>query len=293
MCVIIVKKFDTTLSKDLVSKLWDKNPDGAGYMVRHKDTGWKHRKGIMGKEDFLKSIEGYLDKDSELVTHMRIKTKGSICEEHTHPFDFSKANDPRFMFHNGTVKFLSHKTDSDSMFLAKIIKNVTTNEAHDLLKNFSESGYGRFVTIANDKVSVFGDAESIEVDGVWFSNKRHTEPKTITHTVYGEYGDYEHCDWTAASRTQSKPQNSKDQLALTYPLITCSPHKRELLNDLGKFYALKAKVAWNEDFQGEFEEENGANTIQDALLEKIVELSKQDKEYKSDPLFEFYLVFGL
>lgn len=290
MCVIVYKKPGSTLSLDLVSKLWEKNSDGAGYMVRHKGGGWKHRKGIMQKEDYLKSIKNYLDADSELVTHMRIKTKGTICAEHTHPFEFSRANDPRFMFHNGTVKFLNHKIDSDSMFLARILKNVETEEAHSLLKKYSENGFGRFVTVTNGEVKVFGDDESIEDEGVWFSNKRHRESKSTVLYLSGgsDYGDYDHCDWGLHNSHQERKEGP-------VPFVSpnkVSAEKRKLLNDLGKFYALKDKVAWSDSYQSEFEEENGAETIQDTILERIVELSKQDTKYESDPLFEFYLAFA-
>lgn len=285
MCVIVHKPKGVKISEDLMSELWNRNPDGAGYVVNVKNQ-WKRKKGIMLKVDFLNAIKSYLGEDTEFVAHLRIKTKGSICSEHTHPFDWSDNDSSRLMFHNGTIRFLDHKIDSDSLYLSKVLKNTTTDEGHDLLKFYTTQGFGRFVTLVDGKVNIFPDEESVTHEGVWFSNKRHiveTNTKPNSRHVY-DAEDLEGfgyvCDWEPVKKPVA-PSKSPVQTA----------KMREYLKEIGKFYAIKSKKMWDEGFQNEFEMSNGLSSFSEELLEKVLILAKKDPEAKSDPLFEFYLAF--
>ncbi len=288
MCVILEKPVGQTISKELVAELWDRNKDGAGFLARSKDGEWMTRKGLMDKDEFLESVSKYFGEDSELVCHMRIKTTGQITTEHTHPFVWTKVgpkSQPRYLFHNGTVKFLKPSGDSDSMMLAKMLQNLETEEAHLVLKDLASHGAGRFVTLANNKITIFGDDESVTDNGIWFSNGRHlAAKKTNTVTVYtpqqhGHYGD---------ARTTPLPAPK-----VVLP-ISDSPSRTKNIKTIATFYALRRQVLPNEQFIASWADENGIDMFPDATLEQIAKFSEinQNEDKVTDPMYEFLLTFA-
>ena len=87
MCIIITKERGAKpLPKEIFSRCWDGNPDGAGILYNdgHVTTLCK---GIMKKEDFMKKVEEVNKKENCFVIHTRIKTHGSVRPENTHPFE--------------------------------------------------------------------------------------------------------------------------------------------------------------------------------------------------------------
>lgn len=294
MCVIIWKPEGKKLSLDLVSELWDKNPDGAGYFLKSPDTKkWTIQNGLMKKDAFLEEIKPFVDEKCEFATHMRIKTVGTICAEHTHPFNWSNRKDVRWMMHNGTIRFLNPDKDSDSLMLSKLLTCVSTEEGHGLFKNFSENGFGRFLSLTGGKIEVFGDAESIWDDGIWFSNKRHKETTKAYNKSNAYEADYEPCNWQNYGDNVRK--HSSQQLSLPSSSgassIINDPARGELLKKLGIFYANKAAVAYSRDFQNKWETENSCKGVNTSILEKVVALAQADTAFKSDPLLDFYLAF--
>lgn len=114
MCIIITKEFGAKpLPKDVFSRCWDRNPDGAGILYNdgHVTTLCK---GIMKKEDFMRKVAEVNKKENCFVIHTRIKTHGSVKPENTHPFVSKTLG----FAHNGvlSVQALPDTTDSETFF---------------------------------------------------------------------------------------------------------------------------------------------------------------------------------
>lgn len=283
MCIALYKKQGVKLSRELLGQLWDKNKDGGGYLARLNGKGWMHRKGVMEKDVFLNDLDKYLGEDAELVAHMRIKTTGTISPEHTHPFLWTKKDgkNPRYLFHNGTVKFLNPKDDSDSSLLAKILSNYSTEEAHRILTDFAANGCGRFVTFANGKITTFGDEESIEDEGIWFSNKRHLVTNVVTNYQHNYYNG-------GGSRVHVvTPPPSTFRVTKGMEIVPVDENRQNAINVIAAFYATKNKVVCNENFIRTWADENGVESMSLAILSKIAEFCS-DKA-SDDPFFEFFL----
>lgn len=280
MCVILVKPPGIELKKDLVKELWASNSDGAGYLYHDKkEGGWKFQKGIMLLDKLLDN-DSIFNPDNEVVLHLRIKTKGDICKEHTHPFDwsFGSAENTRLLFHNGTVKLLNPiPGESDSSFLAKILKNVSTNEAHELLARFSKEGYGRFVTFVNNKVTTFPDNESVTDSGIWFSNGRHLKKNVMNYSTGNSY---------TPSLTYPKKTNT---VIKTTTIISSGPRK-DIIEKLAKHYAKIEGKPYNENYVSEFMEFNGIEHLPSNFLEAACKLADVNVTLE-DPLFEMIATF--
>lgn len=114
MCIIITKERGAKpLPKDIFSRCWDGNPDGAGILWNDGHTTTL-TKGIMKKEDFMKKVAEVNKKENCFVIHTRIKTHGSVRPENTHPFVSKTLG----FAHNGVlnVEALPDTTDSETFF---------------------------------------------------------------------------------------------------------------------------------------------------------------------------------
>lgn len=202
MCVIVYKPKGSQLTKEIIQQCWKRNGDGGGYIAKSEDEEeWTMIKGIMDEEEFLRRTEKFWGANAEIVFHLRIKSKGAVCTELTHPFYFSRepaeGEDPddvpvRLLFHNNTVKFLNehsvlNEVNSDTSLLAKLILKPLDDENVDsLLRGLSEDGHGKFVTFNNGVISVYADSESKEIDGIWYSNVHHQNLKTVGFQQFHE-----------------------------------------------------------------------------------------------------------
>lgn len=114
MCIIITKERGAKpLPKDIFSRCWDGNPDGAGILWNDGHTTTL-TKGIMNKTDFMKKVNEVNKKENCFVIHTRIKTHGSVRPENTHPFVSKTLG----FAHNGilNVEALPDTTDSETFF---------------------------------------------------------------------------------------------------------------------------------------------------------------------------------
>jgi len=114
MCIIITKERGAKpLPKDIFSRCWDNNPDGAGILWNDGHTTTL-TKGIMNKADFMKKIAEVNKKENCFILHTRIHTHGSVKPENTHPFVSKTLG----FAHNGTlsVQALPDATDSETFF---------------------------------------------------------------------------------------------------------------------------------------------------------------------------------
>lgn len=114
MCIIITKERGAKpLPKEIFSRCWDGNPDGAGILWNDGHTTTL-TKGIMNKDDFMKKVSQVNKKENCFVIHTRIKTHGSVRPENTHPFVSKTLG----FAHNGVldVEALPDTTDSETFF---------------------------------------------------------------------------------------------------------------------------------------------------------------------------------
>lgn len=219
MCVISRKPIGATISEEILKKMWEKNSDGGGFIGRlNAESPWVYEKGLMTYEEAKNKILPYLNAEAEIVLHFRIKSKGDINKEMTHPFEWGRNDkENRLLFHNGTVRlFTGHDGCSDSSALAGLLKPVGTKAAHKILEHLVKENHGRFVTFVQKEgkdaeIDIFEDNISEWKDGVWYSNLKHLEETKVTvYNVGGvRYND---------SNDYWKNQQSQQRQATNAPL---------------------------------------------------------------------------
>lgn len=294
MCVIIYKPTDKVLSEDVVKESWKRNRDGAGFTARLGNNEWEMHKGIMLVDELLAKVHPYLGLGAELVLHLRVTTKGGTKPELTHPFEFTYTRNPksrRYLFHNGTIKFLSPSLGvSDSSMFASILSKVKSMDAIRTIltkinkNSVSDQGLGlwnRFVTVTNEGVELWGDNESVYKDGIWFSNTRHENfvEKTNFYPTGRNMGYYDNARFW--KEQDEKKKEREKPLALPPPMTATNTSStpdfyntpKILSTDLRNMYLHRiAKhyiVAMRDD----------QNNVDCPPTEEVLELIKANKLY--------------
>jgi len=89
MCIICIKKPGVKLPDlDTISRMWTRNPHGAGFMWASVGGKRVHvRKGYMDKPSFIAALSQIPSPDDKsVILHFRITTHGGTRPENTHPF---------------------------------------------------------------------------------------------------------------------------------------------------------------------------------------------------------------
>ena len=133
MCVICASPAGVrqpTLSE--ICDMFDRNPDGAGYMVA-RDGRVEIHKGFMDLGEFLDAIEAeHFTAEDPVVYHFRISTQAGVNPEMTHPFPLSnqiehmKALDVECscgVAHNGIIRLTTDPTNREYSDTALFIAN--------------------------------------------------------------------------------------------------------------------------------------------------------------------------
>ena len=137
MCVICISEQGVKQpSRDLLWKMWVKNPHGAGYMFSRSNYVYI-RKGFMTFNEYYDAIRAeHFTKDDTVIYHLRIATQGGINPEMTHPFmltdDIRKTKVLRTrtnigICHNGIISMTSaHDPEySDTaLFIAQYLSKI-------------------------------------------------------------------------------------------------------------------------------------------------------------------------
>jgi predicted glutamine amidotransferase len=222
MCVIAVKPKNIDFpNNELITKMWNSNPDGAGYMYSLNGAVYIE-KGFMTLEELnnaLKKLsekllsEGKTMKELPFVLHFRITTHGGTSRENTHPFPLSsklphlQALDVKSkiaLAHNGVITTVDKEENvSDTMVfvrdilypLSKIDKNFT-DKYKALIKN--AIGYSKLALLNyEDELTLIGDfREPTKPDGLKYSNLNHeyVYTKYVTPTSVVKSGRQTTCD---------------------------------------------------------------------------------------------------
>ena len=213
MCVIAIKPKGTDFPEDgLFTALWERNPDGAGFM--YADHGKVCiRKGFMRLPEFLEAAgelkESLTDPaGTPAVFHFRIATHGGTKPGNCHPFAISDSvavlqnplvNTDVGVAHNGTIYVTPRPDISDTMEyiltgLSCIKKrNPRFFEDERELRRIGYAIGSRMAFLAADgTIATVGDFT--EEDGMLFSNTlfRHARRRTSGSGTYSyedeEYG---------------------------------------------------------------------------------------------------------
>lgn len=280
MCVIAVKNKGSSISEETFKKMWDRNDDGAGFIARKGDSKeWIHEKGIMKYDEALEKVKPYLGEDSDIIVHLRIKSRGNITAELTHPFPYAKNDkEKRFIFHNGTVKILSAFGDcSDSGTLAELLTPVDNKSVERILESLVKEGNGRFVTFTQKNgedadIKIYPDAESKIVDGVWFSNLKHLEERVVVQTNFH------------ANRATSTYGSNY------YPIIPSTfdakdPNVIEILN----YYIKKNNLKDNESTRSSLIDQYSISLMCSDFLKSIVATINSESP-PDDPILDFFKI---
>lgn len=236
MCVIVYKPAGVKLSFPELHKMWDRNPHGMGFVGRTKvGEKWVSKKGVMERDEAIEILGDYIGKESDLLFHFRILSRGKLSPEMTHPFEWSNTKEKRLIFHNGTVTLLSGGCESDSSILSQILTPIATDRAYNILINLAKKDYGRFATFVQPKdqepsIKVFDGKESVWKGGIWYSNVIHE---------------------TFVPKVEKPVHNQNKQLALPAPKAASYYPKiktqdEENIAKIVAFYLAKNKLANNE-----------------------------------------------
>jgi len=190
MCVICVKPKGADLpSVKEITRMWRRNPDGAGFMYA-RDGVLTIKKGFLSGIDFMYALEE-IKKDDVAVLHFRISTQG-FNKEMTHPFVLStKLEDmkalewvgaPIGIAHNGIIHLTSDAREIEYSDTALFIANYLTRivrRGSDLddqyiqdIIEITAGGTNKFAILRNTgELTLIG--KFTEVDGLLYSNTYH------------------------------------------------------------------------------------------------------------------------
>ena len=129
MCIAILNKQGTVLTKSTFMNSWHNNPDGGGLLYALKGrlhTFKSMKKGIMYKE-YERIRKAHPDID--IILHFRIGTHGANDETNLHPF---LVNDKLGFVHNGIISQTAAKLGKDD-------KRSDTNLFNEELKRLPDN----------------------------------------------------------------------------------------------------------------------------------------------------------
>lgn len=198
-----------------IKKLFEKNPDGAGFAIDRGDGKVEYHKGYMQLEALMEALKKAGDlKSPAFVLHCRITTKGKTDAKTCHPFTITKSykemtaehaySSRPVMFHNGTFTGLGGVIDKNAsdtqdfaagpaflMMKGKRGKVSSINrKMFDLIRGTSKVLFVR----GNGNPDFYGEWEK-DVDGCFYSNTRWKE---VSRVIYNS-------TWYSQDKTSQYP----------------------------------------------------------------------------------------
>jgi gamma-glutamylaminecyclotransferase len=171
MCVIIIKKDNRLMPRDIAKASSRINPHGLG--VVWLDTY---------EVSYHKSSEyEVIVTDRPFIAHFRYATVGKIGLENTHPFECGN-NKNELLMMNGTIKDLGNANECDTKVLAR---DVLGNVSRRRWKSILEEHASRFVTInkRNRTYQIYNRHMWTEHEGIMYSKDNVLERNLVA--VYG------------------------------------------------------------------------------------------------------------
>lgn len=192
MCVIVHKPAGVAPDIDKLRLCFNKNPDGAGYMVVDPETKLvKIHKGFFKFKKFKRAIR-QLDPMAEAVYHFRISTHGAVNADNCHPFALrpepTQTMDlaPIAVCHNGQISgFGDDKSISDTQEFVRTVLPMI-QDINLMVKLLDSIGGSKFC-LMDKEGAVLRVGTFHEVDGVHYSNL-HWKPVVNTIGYGNRYG---------------------------------------------------------------------------------------------------------
>jgi hypothetical protein len=193
LCIIASVPAGAQVTKDQLSEMWTRNPDGGGiaYFVNGEIKVEKDMKRESFIETVLETQKKYGNRD--ILVHMRIATHGAVCIDNTHPFEVNKTT---VMAHNGILPeaFIppaKSELSDTRFFIEYFMKHIPIQQLddpyfQDMVNDMINQGYGNklvFLTSAKTKYDTYIIGEELGVwdAGVWFSNNSYESRKFVTY----------------------------------------------------------------------------------------------------------------
>jgi len=206
MCVICISKVGVKQpTKATLKEMFDRNPDGSGFMYARDGKVHIH-KGFMDFKDYYKAIkEADLTTNDATVYHSRISTQGGINPEMTHPFPWTTKIDDCLeldciakcgIAHNGIISMTSYKNAeySDtayfiSGYLSKLIRKSTDILNENILDMIDRLTNSKWAIMDGDgNIGIVGKYIE-EDDGLMYSNSSYkpfySKKFSFRNGVYG------------------------------------------------------------------------------------------------------------
>ena len=205
MCVIAFSPKGTDIpTKQQIKKMWNKNPDGAGYAYVNKKGKVVFKKGFMSLSDLMAELEApERFKNTNFALHFRIGTSGKNDKATCHPFPVSnnfgdlrktEGEADSVLFHNGILSDggitspLASDTQDFVVAMYPMFKKFNKSKARDFFIEELIEGNRVLVLYKNNAFKMFGKWEK---DGdIWVSNLNYQ----YSYSWYGSgyYGWYEY-----------------------------------------------------------------------------------------------------
>lgn len=213
MCVIAFSPKGVDIpSEQQIKKMWEHNPDGAGYAYVNKKGKVVYKKGFMSLAELMKELEvPERFKNTNFALHFRIGTSGKNDQATCHPFPVSNCfGDLRktegeadsVLFHNGILSKggiaspLASDTQDFVIAMYPMFKKFNKSKTRDFFIEELIDGSRLLVLYKNNAFKMYGKWEK---DGdIWVSNLNYqTTYKWYGSGYYGwhEYGYDEYGRW--------------------------------------------------------------------------------------------------
>ena len=192
MCIIAIsRKGIRQPNKEELQTMWDRNPDGAGYMFVNSDGLVEIHKGFMSFNNFYYNVKHEnFTKNDVVIYHFRIATQGGVNPQMTHPFPLTAKLEntkildcacPVGIVHNGIIPCTTNKNDKEysdtAHFICEYLSHMVKSEAdlHD------DKLLGRIESLIHSKMAILdgkGNLATIgnfitEQSGLMFSNSTY------------------------------------------------------------------------------------------------------------------------
>ena len=205
MCVIAFSPKGTDIpTKQQIKKMWNKNPDGAGYAYVNKKGKVVFKKGFMSLSDLMAELEApERFKNTNFALHFRIGTSGKNDKATCHPFPVSnnfgdlrktEGEADSVLFHNGILSDggitspLASDTQDFVVAMYPMFKKFNKSKARDFFIEELIEGNRVLVLYKNNAFKMFGKWEK---DGdIWVSNLNYQYSDSWYGSGY--YGWYEY-----------------------------------------------------------------------------------------------------
>ena len=205
MCVIVFSpKGVAPPTDEQIKKMWEHNPDGAGYAYVGRGGKVVYRKGFMKLEDLLKDLgDTERFRNTNFAIHFRIGTSGKKDEKTCHPFPLStnfgdlrktSGNVDSVLFHNGILSGgglanpLSSDTQDFVIAMTPLLAKYNKSKARDYFIGELVSGNRLLILYKNNAFKMFGDWKK---DGdLWVSNLNYKDEYKWYGSGYYDWHNY-------------------------------------------------------------------------------------------------------